>query len=107
MGDTNRKISVLLVDDHPIIRMGVKRMIESDSRYAVVGSAASAEEAISLCRESLPDIVMMDLAMAGIIGVPRRVREGVELIRSGEWTGWAPTAVIPSTFSSASVRRTI
>ena len=35
-----------------------------------------------------------DLAMAGIIGVPRRVREGVELIRSGEWTGWAPTAML-------------
>ena len=35
-----------------------------------------------------------DLTMAGIIGVPRRVREGVELIRSGEWTGWAPTALL-------------
>ena len=35
-----------------------------------------------------------DLAMAGIIGVPRRVREGVELIRSGEWSGWAPTALL-------------
>ena len=35
-----------------------------------------------------------DLAMAGIIGVPRRVREGVELIRSGKWTGWTPTALL-------------
>ena len=35
-----------------------------------------------------------DLAMAGIIGVPRRVREGVELIRSGQWTGWTPTALL-------------
>lgn len=35
-----------------------------------------------------------DLTMAGIIGVPRRVREGVELIRSGEWTGWTPTALL-------------
>ena len=35
-----------------------------------------------------------DLAMAGIIGVPRRIREGVELIRSGEWTGWTPTALL-------------
>ena len=35
-----------------------------------------------------------DLAMAGIIGVPRRIREGVQLIRSGEWTGWAPTAML-------------
>lgn len=35
-----------------------------------------------------------DLTMAGIIGVPRRVREGVELIRSGQWTGWAPTAML-------------
>ena len=35
-----------------------------------------------------------DLTMAGIIGVPRRIREGVELIRSGRWTGWAPTAML-------------
>ena len=35
-----------------------------------------------------------DLAMAGIIGVPRRIREGVELVRSGEWTGWTPTALL-------------
>ena len=35
-----------------------------------------------------------DLTMAGIIGVPRRIREGVHLIRSGEWTGWAPTAML-------------
>ena len=35
-----------------------------------------------------------DLAMAGIIGVPRRIREGVQLIRSGEWTGWAPTSML-------------
>ena len=37
-----------------------------------------------------------DLTMAGIIGVPRRVREGVQLIRSGEWTGWAPTSLLGS-----------
>lgn len=35
-----------------------------------------------------------DLAMAMIIGVPRRVREGVKLVRSGEWSGWAPTALL-------------
>ena len=35
-----------------------------------------------------------DLTMAGIIGVPRRIREGVQLIRSGEWTGWAPTSML-------------
>ncbi len=35
-----------------------------------------------------------DLAMAGIIGVPRRIREGVELVRKGEWTGWAPSGLL-------------
>ncbi|WP_432200373.1 2-hydroxyacid dehydrogenase [Erythrobacter sp. W53] len=35
-----------------------------------------------------------DLAMAGIIGVPRRIREGVELIRTGQWSGWTPTALL-------------
>lgn len=35
-----------------------------------------------------------DIAMAGIIGVPRRIREGVELIRTGKWTGWAPSGML-------------
>lgn len=35
-----------------------------------------------------------DLAMAGIIGVPRRIREGVALVRRGEWTGWAPSGLL-------------
>ena len=35
-----------------------------------------------------------DIAMAGIIGEPRRIREGVELVRSGEWSGWAPSALL-------------
>jgi glyoxylate reductase len=35
-----------------------------------------------------------DLTMAGIIGVPRRIREGVHLIRSGQWTGWTPTSLL-------------
>lgn len=35
-----------------------------------------------------------DLAMAGIIGVPRRIREGTQLVRRGEWTGWAPTGLL-------------
>lgn len=37
-----------------------------------------------------------DIAMAAIIGVPRRVREGVQLIRSGEWSGWTPTSLLGS-----------
>ncbi|MEP2736304.1 MAG: D-glycerate dehydrogenase [Erythrobacter sp.] len=35
-----------------------------------------------------------DIAMCGIIGVPRRIREGVELVRTGEWTGWAPSGML-------------
>ncbi|MEO1105130.1 MAG: D-glycerate dehydrogenase, partial [Pseudomonadota bacterium] len=35
-----------------------------------------------------------DLAMAGIIGVPRRIREGIQLVRRGEWTGWAPSGLL-------------
>ena len=35
-----------------------------------------------------------DIAMLGIIGVPRRIREGVELVRSGKWTGWAPSGML-------------
>src|SRR3546814_6909545 len=35
-----------------------------------------------------------DIAMCGIIGVPRRIREGVALVRSGKWSGWAPSGML-------------
>jgi NarL family two-component system response regulator LiaR len=63
------KISVLLIDDHRVVRQGLRDFLELDEHIEVVGEASSGEEGIALARELLPDVVLMDLVMNGMDGV--------------------------------------
>ncbi len=67
-------ITVLLVDDHTIVRQGVRGYLETQPDIQVVGEAGSGEEAIRLAAEQAPDVVLMDLLMPGGI-------DGVEATR--------------------------
>ncbi|WP_111640883.1 response regulator [Marinimicrobium alkaliphilum] len=60
---------ILVVDDHDLVRMGIVRMLADVPGYAVVGSAKSGEQAVSLARELLPDVVLMDVKMPGMGGL--------------------------------------
>ncbi len=60
---------VLLVDDHKVVRAGLKALLESTGRVDVVGEASSGEEAVRKARTLEPDIVIMDLSMPGMGGV--------------------------------------
>ncbi|MGY2061128.1 response regulator, partial [Nocardia gipuzkoensis] len=62
-------ISVLLVDDQRLVRAGLRMLVESDPRLAVVGEAADGAEAIRLAAELRPDLIVMDLRMPGLDGV--------------------------------------
>lgn len=62
-------IRVLLVDDHKLVRMGIRKILESASDIQVVGEAGTGEQAIDLVRSTSPDLVMMDKHMPGIGGV--------------------------------------
>ncbi len=62
-------ISVLLVDDHHLVRRGFRRMLEDDPAIAVVGEAATGDEAIRLVAELRPRVVVMDAAMPGTNGL--------------------------------------
>jgi DNA-binding NarL/FixJ family response regulator len=64
-----QKITVLLVDDHALVRRGFRRLLEDDPSIAVVGEASSAEEAIRLADELKPGVVVMDVAMPGTNGL--------------------------------------
>lgn len=61
-------ISVLLVDDHRVVRQGLRDFLELHETIDVVGEASSGEEGVQLARELLPDVVLMDLMMPGGIG---------------------------------------
>ncbi len=61
--------TVLLVDDHPLVRAGLSALIASTEDLVVVGEASGGEQAIGLAVECEPDVVLMDLSMPGMNGV--------------------------------------
>lgn len=63
------EISILLVDDHKIVRNGLKSLIEKNVTLKVIGEAADGREAIKFCKKTKPDIVIMDVAMHGLNGL--------------------------------------
>lgn len=62
-------IKVMLVDDHDLVRTGVKRLLDDVEDVRVIAEASSGEEAMSLIRKVDPDIVLMDINMPGIGGL--------------------------------------
>jgi len=65
----NSEISVLLVDDHGLVRKGFRRMLEDDPAIRVVGEATNGQEAIRMAQELRPRVIVMDMAMPGLDGV--------------------------------------
>ena len=63
------RIRVLVVDDHPIMRIGIAAIIQATPDMTTVAQAGSGEEAIDLYEKHLPDITLMDLRLPGISGV--------------------------------------
>ncbi|MCB5184560.1 response regulator transcription factor [Methylobacillus gramineus] len=70
-------IKVMLVDDHAVVRMGFKLLLESDDAIRVVAEAESGEQSIKLYQEHKPDVVVMDITMPGIGGI-----EAIDRIRA-------------------------
>lgn len=62
-------IRVLVVDDHSVVRQGLRMFLDSEAQFEVVGEAANGQEAVDLARHLLPDIVLMDLLMPVMDGV--------------------------------------
>jgi DNA-binding NarL/FixJ family response regulator len=71
------KISVLLVDDHSLVRRGFRRMLEDEPDLAVAGEAGNGEEAIRLSEKLRPRVILMDCALPGMSGLDatRRILE--------------------------------
>ena len=64
-----KKITVLLVDDHRLVRRGFRRMLEDESDMEVVGEAGNGEDSIKLAKELHPQVVVMDCALPGMNGL--------------------------------------
>lgn len=62
-------ISVLIVDDHEVVRKGIRGYLDTLTEYDVVGEADSGEQAVDLAKQLVPDVILMDLMLPGIDGV--------------------------------------
>lgn len=76
MTDPIGPITVMIVDDHEMVRRGASSYLEVQPDITVVAQAGSGEEAVTLAQEFIPDVVLMDLVMSGMDGVEatRRVK---------------------------------
>jgi NarL family two-component system response regulator LiaR len=73
----HHRTSILIADDHEVVRNGIRSYLETISDFQVVGEASSGEETLGLVAELIPDIVLLDLIMPGMDGIEttRRVKQ--------------------------------
>jgi two-component system invasion response regulator UvrY len=62
-------INVLLVDDHELVRTGIRKILDEVKGIKVIGEAATGEDAIKFCRKTEPDVILMDMQMPGMGGL--------------------------------------
>ncbi len=65
----NKPIRVLIVDDHPIVRKGLRTLLDNEADFQCVGEASNGEEAVELAMRLQPDVTLMDLVMSPVDGV--------------------------------------
>lgn len=78
-----KKIRVLLVDDHAIVRQGLRVLLEKEANLEIVGEADSGRRAVELTREQHPEVVIMDIAMPGLNGLEatRQILQAAPAVR--------------------------
>ena len=87
-----RRVRLLVVDDHPVVRSGIVGMLSGERNIQMVGQAADGAEAISMTTELAPDVVLMDLRMPGV--------DGVEATRWISSRPGAPRVVVLTTYDT-------
>jgi DNA-binding NarL/FixJ family response regulator len=76
-------ITILIVDDHPVVREGIGAMLKREADFKIVGEASNGAEAVKKARELLPDVILMDLRMPEMDGVEAitRIKEATPDIK--------------------------
>ncbi|MEU8238714.1 response regulator transcription factor [Actinoplanes missouriensis] len=87
-------IGLLIVDDHPVVRDGLRGMFAADDRFTVLGEAGNGREALTVARAVNPDVVLLDLRMP--------VMDGVTTIRELKASGSAARVLVLTTYDTDS-----
>ena len=69
MTETNSKISVLIVDDHLVVRQGIRFLLEQMGDIDIIGEASDGQQAVNMVQQYLPDVVLLDLIMSPMDGI--------------------------------------
>ena len=96
MDRTDRVIRIVLADDHPVVRIGVRNMLAEEGGFSVVGEASDGDEAITQTLEQEPDILLLDLAMPRLPGL-----EAMRAIMNG--TGSVKIILLTSTITTQQI----
>src|SRR5947207_6361851 len=97
-------IKVLLVDDHPVVRQGLRTFLDLQNDIRVVGEAADGESGVTAAESLHPDVILLDLRMPGSDGLDalHRLREQHNPARVLVITSFTdPTAVLPAVRAGA------
>jgi NarL family two-component system response regulator LiaR len=103
--ESNQRIRVMIVDDHDMLRAGVGTSLEDCDDLQVVGEAADGEEAIALCDELQPDVILMDLIMRGVDGVSaiRTIRERHPSVKIVALTSFDETHLVNAAITAGAI----
>ena len=91
MTEKSGQVRIVVADDHQVVRSGFAELLDTRPDFTVVGTASDGAEALQLCQQLQPDVVLMDIRMPGMDGIEatRRLAEG---------TAEAPRIIILTTF---------
>src|SRR5689334_535512 len=78
---TKEKIKLLIADDHPMLRQGLRRVLEAQPDMSIVGEAATGTDAVKRARHLKPDVVIMDISMPEQDGI-ESMRQIIQAVRS-------------------------
>jgi two-component system nitrate/nitrite response regulator NarL len=83
MDDNAQLVRILIADDHPIFRDGLRKLLEVEKDFKVIGEASDGSEAIEMVKQLKPDVLLLDLAMPRVPGLEtlRQLGSSVEAIR--------------------------
>jgi len=76
LGETKQKTRILLVDDHHMVRQGIRQLLEHESDFQVVGEADNGQSAVKLARETKPDVIVMEVRISKVdsVEIVKRVK---------------------------------
>jgi len=69
MAHADKKNAILIVDDHPLVRKGIRSLLEQESDFIVAGEASSRAEVLDTLRRQLPDLILLDISLQGSDGI--------------------------------------